>query len=59
MARKIVDEDSRAPVRADASRVDEVMVCRLLAQMSKMWPEEAAAAKPKLTLIQGSKGSAS
>lgn len=55
MATKIVDEQPAAPVRADAPRIDEVMVCRLLAQMSKMWPEEAAVARPKLTLIHGGK----
>lgn len=34
--------------------MDETMVCRLLAQMNKMWPEEAAAAKPDLRLVHPS-----
>ncbi len=31
--------------------IDEVMVCRLLALMSKEWPEEAWAGKPKLLIV--------
>ena len=52
-------EKENAPQAGEReARIDEVMVCRLLAQMNKMWPEEAFAARPKLTLIQGGKGHA-
>lgn len=55
MATKIVDEQPAVPVKAGASGIDEVMVCRLLAAMNEKWGP-VAEAKPKLALIQGGKG---
>ena len=50
-------EKENAPQAGEReARIDEVMVCRLLAQMSKMYPEEAAAAKrPDLRVVHAVK----
>lgn len=56
MATKSVDEQSPAPVKEANPRIDEVMVCRLLAILEKKFgPVEGA--RPKLTLIQGGRAS--
>lgn len=56
MAKKIVDERSRAPVKSGNTSVDEMLVCQAKAMMRKLWPDEFDK-PPVLRLIQGGRKS--
>jgi hypothetical protein len=47
--------ESVAQIEQRKQRIDEVMVCRLMALARKRWPDEYGT-RPKLTLLQGGNG---